>query len=479
MRAFEYQAGPTEIYQAREHDDGSLVGERLDLHVEKKRASAAVVVGDDLGSIAPERGARSEPCRPPRRRARRARAALAAFTRARGLRIVADYETALGVFARYLDVLAVEYLSDRRRRSRARASTISQREERRLLRCQGPPALQGRLSKPDPVRADLVGLQHAPHASHLARGHAPQRRRLRRLVGTPVYAACYGNIEWIGDGGPSGNLVTIRHAGGITTGYAHLSRFAPHLAQGQSGRNAAAHRLRRFDRALDRPAPAFQRQEERRLHRSALAPKLDGDRVLPKPERAAFEEQRAALDKMLDAIPLPAAPAEARTGPRTKPKSRWQRAATEWSWLLAVAREPQVGTVPPTSDGPTGPVNAWRFAGLKSADQGASRIALHHGLLSDALRTGNVTMNVLPSPDLGLDPRLAAVALGDVLHQREADAAAAHLLVGARRAAHEALEDPPALGRGNARALVAHADLETALRRAHLDRSRACPLSRT
>ena len=57
-----------------------------------------------------------------------------------------------------------------------------------------------------------------------------------------------------------------------------------------------------------------------------------------------------------------------------------------------------------------------------------------------------VTTNV-PRARLGLDPRFAAVALGDVLDEREPDAAAAHLLLGPRRAAHEALEDPLAARR--------------------------------
>ena len=61
-------------------------------------------------------------------------------------------------------------------------------------------------------------------------------------------------------------------------------------------------------------------------------------------------------------------------------------------------------------------------------------------------------MNVLPRPTSDSTQRLPAVALGDVLDQRETDAAAAHLLLGPRRAAHEAIEDPPPLGRGNARA---------------------------
>jgi murein DD-endopeptidase MepM/ murein hydrolase activator NlpD len=126
-------------------------------------------------------------------------------------------------------------------------------------------------------------------------------------TGTPVYAACGGNIEWIGDGGPSGNLVTIRHANGITTGYAHLSRFAPHLSQGTPVET----------RQLVGYVGSTGRSTGPHLHFSAkrngvfidpLGLKLDGDRVLPKSERTTFEDQRAAMDKLLEAIPLPPAP---------------------------------------------------------------------------------------------------------------------------------------------------------------------------
>jgi murein DD-endopeptidase MepM/ murein hydrolase activator NlpD len=45
-----------------------------------------------------------------------------------------------------------------------------------------------------------------------------------------------------------------------------------------------------------------------------LSLKLDGDRVLPRVERAHLDEERAPLDKILDGIPLPSAPAD--TSPR-------------------------------------------------------------------------------------------------------------------------------------------------------------------
>ena len=50
--------------------------------------------------------------------------------------------------------------------------------------------------------------------------------------GTPVYAVATGIVEFKGRAGASGNLVRIRHTGGYTSHYAHLSRFQRDLAVG-------------------------------------------------------------------------------------------------------------------------------------------------------------------------------------------------------------------------------------------------------
>jgi murein DD-endopeptidase MepM/ murein hydrolase activator NlpD len=50
--------------------------------------------------------------------------------------------------------------------------------------------------------------------------------------GTPVWAVADGVIEYRARAGASGNLVRIRHAGGYTSHYAHLSRFAQGLKVG-------------------------------------------------------------------------------------------------------------------------------------------------------------------------------------------------------------------------------------------------------
>ncbi len=50
--------------------------------------------------------------------------------------------------------------------------------------------------------------------------------------GTPVWAVSDGVVEYKGRAGASGNLVRIRHVGGYTSHYAHLSKFAKGLSVG-------------------------------------------------------------------------------------------------------------------------------------------------------------------------------------------------------------------------------------------------------
>lgn len=310
LRAFEYQAGPTEIYQARENADGVLTAERLDLHVEKKRLATAVVVGNDLAASLQAVGLDASLI-DLLDDALEGRAQISHLHAGTRLRLVADYETALGTFARFTDVAAVEYLP-----------TDPDAASLRVYHYHG-----GKSGKDEGY---YDGKGHQPYKGGFRRpipfGRISSGFNLRRVhpilkvvmphngvdfaadTGTPVFAACHGSVETVGDSGPSGNLVTIRHADGIITGYAHLSRFAPRLAPGQS---VETRQLVGYVGSTGRSTGAH-------LHFSAkrngafidpLSLKLDGDRVLPRVARMELEEERAPLDKMLDSIPLPAAPA--------------------------------------------------------------------------------------------------------------------------------------------------------------------------
>jgi murein DD-endopeptidase MepM/ murein hydrolase activator NlpD len=311
VRAFEYQISPTEIYQAKENEEGALVGQRLDLHVEKKRAAGAVVVGEDLQQSL--QGAGFEPSLDDELvDALEGRAQLSNLRPGSRLRIVVDYETALGAFAHYLDILTVEYLSADPDASPLRVYRFHSDKAQGFFDAKGHQPYKGGFRSPIPfARISSRFNMHRMHPIlHVIMPH--NGVDFVASTGTPVYAASAGNIEWIGDSGPSGNLVTIRHANGITTGYAHLSRFAPHLAQGTP---VEARQLIGYAGSTGRSTGPHLHFSVKRngVFIDPLTLKLDGDRVLPKSERTAFEEERVAMDKLLEAIPLPPAPEIAHT----------------------------------------------------------------------------------------------------------------------------------------------------------------------
>lgn len=315
VRAFEYQAGPTEIYQARENQEGVLSAEKLDLHVEKKRLATAVVIGNDLAASL-QAGGLDPSLIDLLDDALEGRAQISHLHAGTRLRIVADYETALGVFARFIDAPAVEYVptdpdAPSLRVYHYRGGRTGKEEG--YFDAKGHQPYKGGFRRPIPFGRISSGFNmHRLHPIlHVFMPH--NGVDFAADAGTPVFAACHGNIESVGDSGPSGNLVTIRHADGITTGYAHLSRFAPRLVQGQS---VETRQLVGYVGSTGRSTGAHLHFSAKRngIFIDPLSLKLDGDRVLPRVERAHLDEERAPLDKILDGIPLPSAPPD--TSPR-------------------------------------------------------------------------------------------------------------------------------------------------------------------
>jgi hypothetical protein len=128
-------------------------------------------------------------------------------------------------------------------------------------------------------------------------------------MGTPVYSAYRGIVDAVGPAGPSGNLVTITHANGITTGYAHLSKFAAGIKHGDK---VGTHQLVGYVGTTGRstgPHLHFSAKKDGKFF-DAETLQLDGERVLPTQDRTAFLALKAELDRRLDAIPLPEPPPE-------------------------------------------------------------------------------------------------------------------------------------------------------------------------
>jgi murein DD-endopeptidase MepM/ murein hydrolase activator NlpD len=138
--------------------------------------------------------------------------------------------------------------------------------------------------------------------------------------GTPVWAAADGTITFIGDRGPNGNLVSIRHDGAFESFYAHLSRFASGLRVGtvvrqrqvigyvgSTGRSTGPHLhfgLKRRGRFVD---PAHQ---------------LNGPgRMLAAPDLGAYHRRAQRLAQELDRIELAPAPTGSGTTAPATPRA--------------------------------------------------------------------------------------------------------------------------------------------------------------
>ena len=85
-----------------------------------------------------------------------------------------------------------------------------------------------------PCRYDRISSPFDPRRMHpiLRRIHPHNGVDFAASTGTPVYAAADGEVTWAGPKGPNGNLVSIRHADGYSSHYAHLHRIQRGIRDG-------------------------------------------------------------------------------------------------------------------------------------------------------------------------------------------------------------------------------------------------------
>ena len=302
LKAFEYQVSGEEVYQAREGASGLLEASKLDLKVERTQVAGALVFdGKSLDDSAEQAGFERGLARV-LQRALDGHSAIEDLERGDIIRLIVQEVSVLGEFDRYAGVEALEV--KRAKGESLRVYYYDAPGIRGYYDVKGRSPHQGGWRKPVPG---------APITSHfnLKRLHPILKKVMPHLgtdfgapTGTPVYATAPGTVEFAGFRGPTGNLVKLAHAGGIETGYAHLSRFAEGIKAGD--------KVKRLQ--LIGYVGSTGRSTGPHLHFSASkngeffdAEKLDldGMRTLGGAERTSFEAVMAKYDPLLDSIVLP------------------------------------------------------------------------------------------------------------------------------------------------------------------------------
>jgi len=304
--AFEYEKSKEEVYQAKTAESGKLVGQKLDLKVERNQIRRAFVYPGGSFDEAAERAGFDPGLSSVAEQAFRGHLGLRELKAGDRLRVIAQEVTVLGDFARYAGIEAIEII--RAGQEPRRIYYFPHPEEGGYFDQNGRAPYEGGWRKPVPG---------APVTSkfNMKRMHPVLKKIMPHTgtdfgapTGTPIGATAPGVVSFIGNGGPSGNLVKVKHDGGYESGYAHLSRFEAGLSVGDpverletvgycgsTGRSTGPH------------LHFTMKKNGEYIDPESL--NLDGLRVLGTAHRSAFSEVRQKYDAILEAIALPDVPA--------------------------------------------------------------------------------------------------------------------------------------------------------------------------
>lgn len=316
--AFEYASSPAEVWQAREEaqPDGTmkLEAQRLELQTSRVRIGKAVLVGADLRTSLAQAGLTPvDDVISMLDDALERHAELSDIRAGARLRVVGIQEQVDGAFVRWVSFDAVEYVPASANASPVRVYAFGEGGETDDAKrhdtwydAKGRQPLRGGFRAPVPLAR--IASRFNPHRMHpVLHVVVPHNGiDLAAPVGTPVYATAAGIVTSVGNAGPCGNKVEISHAGGITSVYCHLSRYAmglhvgQHVEQrqliayvGQTGRVTGPHLHFGI--------------KQKGVFIDPLSLRLDGVRVVPRSLRDEFDRRRGELDAELDGIPLPPA----------------------------------------------------------------------------------------------------------------------------------------------------------------------------
>lgn len=307
LKAFELLQSGDDVIQAKEGTDGLLAAKKLDLMLRRERVEGAIIL--DSGDLmqAAERGGFEKGIDAALGRALEGHVDPSDLGPGTAIRVIVQEVTLLGEFERYAGVEAAEVRFVDPKTEPLRVYYMPDPRVRGYWDGHGKAPYEGGWRKPI----------DAPITSHFnpKRMHPILHRIMPHTgtdfgapVGTPVGASAPGIVEFMGNGGPSGNLVTIKHPGGIETGYAHLSRYAEGLKVGDHVQRMQVVGYVGSTGRSTGPHLHFSAKRDGKFF-DAETLNLDGMRVLDPGERAEFDRLKLDYDQRLDAIPLPPRPA--------------------------------------------------------------------------------------------------------------------------------------------------------------------------
>lgn len=294
----DYVVSITEKYRVTRNGQGKLRGVRVDIPIQRTRLSKGGTVdtslGDALAAVGLGRTLVGEFVEAFEGKCNFANGTRKGDT----FRIIVEEQRTAGVFLRYGPVRAIEYHGQK-------CGSLKAYEFEDDLYDPNGRTIHGSWLR-TPVRYDQITSGYDPRRFHpiLKRTVPHEGIDFAAPSGTTVWAAANGTVTWVGEKGPNGNLVVIRHDGGYESFYAHLLRYQRGIAVGSrvkqrdvigyvgsTGRSTGPHLhfgLKRGGRFVD---PATQ---------------LNGPgRPLPASQQSAFRRTMRQLDAELERIRLP------------------------------------------------------------------------------------------------------------------------------------------------------------------------------
>ncbi|MGH7438310.1 MAG: M23 family metallopeptidase, partial [Polyangiaceae bacterium] len=347
--AYELAESPSDVWQAREEAqaDGTtlLEAKKLRLEVERVRIGKAVVVGADLRASFVDAGlAPIDDVLALLDDALEGHAELSDIRPGARLRLIATQERIDGNFVRWASLEAVEYFpaspnapsvrvyffapgddgADPGDRDHDDADPASgHKKHSGWYDAKGRQPVHGGWRSPVPLAR--IASRFNPHRMHPVLHVVMPHNGVdfAAPIGAPVYASAAGTVVSAGNAGPCGNRVEISHAGGVSSIYCHLSRFAQGLHVGQ---HVEQRQLIAYVGQTGRVTGPHLHFGIRKggVYVDPMTFRLDGARVVPRNLRDEFDRRRGALDADLDGIPLPAPSAVGAEAPPAEPETFYE-----------------------------------------------------------------------------------------------------------------------------------------------------------